>query len=160
MPFPVFANPLADVSGIAALALIGSSSALMVYRRRLLVGGTKLSTVRWLHLVLSAGAASALAVHVSLLVGFPPTTGVILGYVAFAVGLVVWLTGSAFVERMRDSLVFHGQLTIVLLALILAHASTTSIALAQFAPFTLASVVLVAVLNGAYQLSKLKETLK
>ncbi|MDG6901591.1 MAG: hypothetical protein JRM80_06485 [Nitrososphaerota archaeon] len=151
---------LADGSGVAALLLLGASSAFIAFRRRLLLGGTKLATVRWTHFALSLGAAAALALHVSLLVGFPLTNGVILGYGAFAAGTAVWLTGSAFVERVRDSLVFHGQLTIVLLALILAHAATTSAVLSPITPVVLASIAVVAVLNGGYHISKMRETLR
>ena len=140
--------------------LLGASSAFAVLRRRLLLRGTSLTRVRWAHLCLSIGAAAALAVHVSLFVGFPLTAGVFLGYAAFAAGLAVWLTGSAFVERVRDSIVFHGQLTIVLLALILAHAVTSSATLAPVAPMALGGVSLVAVANGAYHISKLREALR
>ena len=149
-----------DYSGLAALALIAASSLSMVYRKRVLTGGVSLRAVRWAHLSLSAGAAAALAVHISLMVGFAQSLGVLLGYAAFAAALLVWLTGSAFAERMRDSLVFHGQLTIVMIALVLAHASAASVALSGFAPFVLTSVAVVALLNGAYHLSKLREAMR
>lgn len=156
--FPILT--LADLAGLAALFLICASSFAILFRRWMIAKTRNLTLVRWTHLSLSAAAAASLTVHVVLSLGFPLTAGVLLGYAAFGTSVLVWLTGGAFVERVRGTLTLHGQFTIIMISLVLVHAAATSVALAPFSPVVFGCVALLGLVNGVYHLTKLGECLR
>jgi multisubunit Na+/H+ antiporter MnhE subunit len=78
-----------------------------------------------------------------------------LGYIAVAVSIAVWLTGTAFLERLRDSLFFHGTLSSALAGLVMVHAATSNVNI----PFVLSEIILGATLlimlaNATFHLSR------
>ena len=115
-----------DVYGFAALLLIALTAALMLLRSRLLKFTRNVSLLRSAHLVLSALAGLFLALHISTLFLPPISTGILIGYVAVIASAAAWLTGTAFLEKVKDSLFFHGVLSAVLIPLALLHAATAS----------------------------------
>jgi hypothetical protein len=114
-----------DLYGFAALFLIALAAALMLLRSRLLKLTNNLALVRASHLLISALAGLFLALHISTQFLPPASTGIILGYGAVIISLAAWLTGTAFLEKVKDSLFFHGVLSSVLIPLALIHAATS-----------------------------------
>jgi hypothetical protein len=147
----------ANVFGFLAVALIAASALFMLLRGRILKITRNLQLIRVTHIVISTLAGLFLLLHVIYFISYPITNGIILGYASFVIALVVWLTGSAFLEKMRGSLFFHGTLSIVLLSLALMHAATTGINLPPlFSELVLGSTVVVVLTNVVYQSSKIK----
>lgn len=102
MPTPL----LGDVFGFVALILIALTAIFMVIRGKLLKLTKKISLIRNIHVAIAAGAGLFLVLHVLYYISWPVTTGIIIGYAAFATSIAVWMSGSAFLERMKDSLFF------------------------------------------------------
>lgn len=144
-----------DVYGFAALIVIALASFFMLMRPALLKLTRNIMAIRVVHISLSTLAGVLLIVHVAYLFSPPVTTGIDLGYASIGIALMVWISGTAFLERLRDSLFFHGTLASLLVALALAHAATASTAL----PFDLSQAMLggtaaILLANAAYQLQK------
>ncbi len=116
-----------DLYGFAALFLIALAAALMLLRSRLLKMTKNIALVRWTHVIVSTLAGLFLALHISSLFLPPASTGVILGYAAVLASVAAWLTGAAFLEKVKDSLFFHGVLSSILIPLALMHAATASV---------------------------------
>lgn len=115
-----------DLYGFAALFLIALAASLMLLRSKILKVTRNIVLLRGLHLVLSTLAGLFLALHISTLFVPPISIGIILGYVAVAASVIAWLTGTAFLQKMKDSLFFHGVLSSILIPLSLMHAATAS----------------------------------
>jgi len=109
----------------------------MVARKTILRTFRNLEAIRKVHIAISSFAGIFLLLHVAYFATYPLDSGVLLGYAAAASILVVWLTGTAFLERFRDSLFFHGTLTTAAVALIVLHSSVSGINL----PFAFDEVV-------------------
>ena len=153
--FPTLAE--ANIFGFLAVALIATSALFMLLRGRILKITRNLQLIRVTHIAISTFAGVFLLLHVAYFISYPITNGVILGYASFATALVVWLTGSAFLEKMRGSLFFHSTLSIVLLSLALMHAATTGINLPLlFSELVLGTTVVVVLTNVVYQSGKFK----
>ncbi len=115
-----------DLYGFAALFLIALAAALMLLRSKLLTLTRNIALVRGIHVVVSTLAGLFLALHISTLFLPPFSTGIILGYAALLASTVVWVTGAAFLEKVKDSLFFHGVLSSILIPLAMMHAATAS----------------------------------
>lgn len=113
-----------DLYGFAALFLIALAAGLMLLRPRLLKI-TSMAVVRTTHLLVSTLAGLLLALHISSQFLPPVSTGIVLGYGAVIISVAAWLTGTAFLEKTRDSLFFHGVLSSVLIPLSMIHAATS-----------------------------------
>ena len=127
----------------------------MLIRSYLLKRTRNLTAVRVSHIVAATLAGIFIVAHVSLLFSLPSTLGIILGYGAVGVAMLVWLSGTAFLEKLRDSLFFHGTLASLLVALALIHAA---IATANI-PFDFSQLMLMAssgvlLANAVYHLRK------
>ncbi len=116
-----------DLYGFAALFLIALAAALMLLRSKILKLTRNIALVRASHLVISALAGLFLALHISSQFLPPTSTGIILGYGAVIISVVAWLSGTAFLEKVRDSLFFHGVLSSVLIPLSMMHAATAGV---------------------------------
>jgi len=126
-----------DLYGFAALFLIALAAVLMLLRSRLLKL-TSITVVRTTHLVVSTLAGLFLVLHISAQFLPPSSTGILLGYGAVIISVAAWLTGTAFLEKVKGSLFFHGVLSSVLIPLSIVHAATSG---ANF-PFYLSQLVL------------------
>jgi hypothetical protein len=141
-----------DAAGFLALIMVGASSTFMLVRSRVLKVTRNLAAVRAAHVTISVLAGVFMIVHVSLLFLPPTTTAVDLGYLSVGVAAVVWLTGTAFLERLRDSLFFHSTLATVLVGLIMVHAATSSLEMPSLlSQGMLATTVMIMLANAAYQ---------
>ena len=85
-----------------------------------------LFSIRVIHIAISSLAGLFLILHIYYLFSPPISNGIILGYASLIVSMIVWITGTAFLEKLRDSLFFHGTLATILIALSLIHAATLS----------------------------------
>jgi len=121
----LFQFSIGDLSGFIALGLILIAAILMALRKSFVRSAGGLVFYRKLHVAISASAGLFLAAHIAYFFSFPYNDGIILGYASTATAVVVWLTGTAFLERWRDTLFFHGTLTVAALALIAIHASVS-----------------------------------
>lgn len=130
---------LGDVFGLVALALMGATAVLMLLRRRILRRFKNLELVRKAHVAVATLAGLFLVLHVAYFISYPLTLEILLGYASATVALVVWLTGTAFLERFRDSLYFHGTLSLSGISLMVIHSAAAGINV----PFAIAEAVLV-----------------
>ena len=130
---------LGDVFGLLALALISATAVLMLLRRRILKRFKNLELMRRVHIAVAGpgravpGAARRVLHHLAPQRRDPPR--LCLG----ALALVVWVTGTAFLERFRDSLYFHGTLSLSAISLMVIHSAAAGLNV----PFAFAEVVLV-----------------
>jgi hypothetical protein len=97
------------------------------------------------------GGGLLLALHFAYFISWPLTSGIALGYVSALIAAVVWLTGAAFLERFRDSLFFHGSLTMGAISLIVIHAASAGI---NFPIVIAYSLILVTTLVVAWNASR------
>ena len=132
---------LGDLFGIVALALVLFTASFMLVRKRLLRLTKNLNLLRKVHIYSSTAAGLFIVLHVAYFLGYPITYAVLLGYVSAAVALFVWLTGTAFLERLRDSLFFHGAVSLSAIGLMVVHSAGAGVNL----PTTFAAGVLVVV---------------
>ena len=71
--------------------------------------------------------------------------------------IVVWMTGVAFLEKVRDSLLFHSSLSIVFISLALIHAASANYnMLPVISELLIVATLLVIISNVWYQLEKMK----
>ncbi len=144
-----------DATGFLALILIGVSSLFMLVRSKLLKVTKNLAAIRVTHIAISVLAGVFLLVHIALLFTPPVSVSIDIGYVAVVAAMVVWLSGTAFLERLRDSLFFHGVLSSVLIGLIMVHAATSNVNIPFiFSQVILGTTVLVMVANATYHLAR------
>ena len=118
--------------GLAALALMIFTGVLMLLRKVLIKRIRNLDLLRKVHVGASAGGGSLLVLHAAYFASYPTSTPILLGYVAAAVAVVVWLTGTAFLERFRDSLFFHGSLSLVAISAMTIHAFSAGVNIPVF----------------------------
>lgn len=146
---------IGDATGFFALIFIGLSSMFMLLRTKLLKFTKNIFAIRVTHVGISALAGVFLVIHVAYLFALPVSVSLDLGYLAVGVSVTVWMTGTAFLERLRDSLFFHGALSTALVGLIMVHAATSNVNI----PFVLSEIILVATLlvmlaNATFQLKR------
>ena len=147
-----------NMFGFLAVAFIAASALFMFLRGKILKLTRNLQLIRSIHIAISALAGVFLLLHVLYFISYPLNYGIILGYASFAIAIVVWLTGSAFLEKIRGSLFFHSSLSIVVVSLALMHAASTGINLPLiFSELVLGTTVVVVISNMAYQLGKIKK---
>lgn len=144
---------LGDETGFLALIAIGLSSIFMLVRSKVLKVTKNLAAIRVFHIAISVAAGVFLVFHVASLFAPPVSLSMDMGYVAVAVSVAVWLSGTAFLERLRDSLFFHGVLSSVLVGVIMVHAATSSVNIPFiFSEIMLGTTLLVMFANAAYHL--------
>ena len=155
MVFPV-TIPIADIFGFLGVILAGISSVFIVYRGRIMKLTRNLQAIRAVHVTISGLAGVFIVLHVINYLNMPFTTGIILGYGTFAIAIAVWLTGTAFLERVKDSFFLHSSFSIVFIAMALLHGASSS---TNIPPITsdaiLVGAVLILLINAVYQLSKI-----
>jgi hypothetical protein len=129
---------LGDIFGLLAIALISATAVLMLMRKRILKRFKNLELLRRVHIGVASLGGLFLVLHVAYFVSYPLSLEIFLGYLSATLALVVWLTGTAFLERFRDSLYFHGTLSLSAISLMVIHSAAAGL---NF-PFAFAEVVL------------------
>src|SRR6202166_2542596 len=149
---------LGDVFGLLALALISATAVLMLLRRRILKRFRNLDLMRRVHIGVAALGGLFLVLHVAYFISWPLNIEILLGYVSATLALVVWLTGTAFLERFRDSLYFHGTLSLSAISLMVIHSAAAGLNVPfAFAEVVLAGTTAVAVYKTTRYIGKLRE---
>ena len=129
----------------------------MILRSKILKIVRNLTAIRVTHIAISALAGVCIILHVSYYISLPVNIGIIFGYATFATALLVWLTGSAFLETVKDSLVFHSSFSIVLISLALIHAASSASNIpVLFSGVIILSTISILVMNVAYYAFKAK----
>jgi hypothetical protein len=155
MSATVAATFMGDLTGFLALLFIGLTALFMFVRARLLRRMKSLQAYRLIHMAIAALAGLFVVLHATTFLSYPLGLGVLLGYASGALALVVWFTGTAFLEKVRNSLFFHGPLSVALGALIVIHATSAGTALPFFwTELALGSAIAVVLANGLYHLRR------
>lgn len=129
---------LGDVFGLLALALISTTAVLMLLRRRILKRFKNLDLIRRFHIAVAGLGGLFLVLHVAYFITWPLSAEILFGYLSATLALVVWVTGTAFLERFRDSLYFHGTLSLSAISLMVIHSAAAGLNV----PFAFAEAVL------------------
>lgn len=148
---------LGDVFGLLALALISATAILMLLRRRILKRFKNLELLRRVHLAVAGLGGLFLILHVAYFISWPLSLEILLGYISATLALVVWLTGTAFLERFRDSLYFHGTLSLSAISLMVIHSAATGLNVPlAFAEVVLGGTTAVAVFKTTQYIGKMR----
>ena len=148
---------LGDLTGFAALGLVGASAAIMAYRAKFMkvVGGV--DPLRDVHVAVSMLAAVFLSAHIILLFSISTSVSLYLGFVAFALGLLLWASGVGFLERNKDSFYLHGPLSVAVIALVVVHAAVSGATIPTLvSAFSLVVTGLVALASASYYIRKMR----
>ncbi len=132
---------LGDVFGYIALAFVIFTASFMLVRRRLLQYTKNLNLLRRVHMYAATAAGLFIVLHVAYFYVYPITDAILLGYASAAMAVFVWVTGTAFLERLRDSLFYHGTMSLSTIGLMVVHSAGAGMNI----PVWLAAVTLVAV---------------
>lgn len=147
---------LGDVFGYIGLAFLLLTATLMLGRKRLLRYTRNLTLIRKLHIYFASGAGLFIILHMAFFLSYPVTYAVLLGYLSAAVAGIVWITGTAFLERLRDSLFYHGAMSFTTIALIVVHSTGAGVNIPiGAAGVTLAIVTFLVMMKAWHHLSKL-----
>jgi hypothetical protein len=139
-----------DIFGFLALFFIATTALFMLARKRILRYSRNLELLRRIHVYLATLGGLFLILHVAYFITYPITSAITLGYVATGAAAIVWLTGMAFLERFRDTLIYHGSLSFAALSLIVIHAMSAGINLPVVLVYTvLALTSSAAILKGS-----------
>jgi hypothetical protein len=131
---------LGDAFGFLALLLIGFTA---VFRR--------------MHIIIAALGGLFLVSHAAYFIEYTLNLTIVLGYVSTTIALAVWLTGTAFLERFRDSLYFHSTLSLSAVSLMIIHSAAAGANLPLLlAALLLASTVIVGTVKSAQYIRKMK----
>ncbi|MDA4123446.1 MAG: hypothetical protein OK456_09735 [Thaumarchaeota archaeon] len=132
---------LGDIFGYLALLLVIFTASFMLVRRRLLKYTKNLNLLRKVHIYAATAAGFFIVLHVAYFFSYPITDAILLGYLSAAMAVFVWVTGTAFLERLRDSLFFHGTMSLSTVGLMVVHSAGAGVNI----PVWLAAVTLVVV---------------
>jgi len=123
-PRPYFlfgVGSLADLFGFLALALIAATGVLMLFKGRLAAWMGSPERLWRLHVLVAGAGGVFLGLHVVLFLAFPLSLPVLLGYAATGAALFVWITGGIYFQGVRNSMFFHGLLSIGAIFLMVVH---------------------------------------
>ncbi len=144
-----------DVFGFIALALVIFTASFMLVRRRLLKFTKNLNLLRKVHIYAATAAGFFIVLHVAYFFSYPITDAVLLGYGSAAMAVFVWVTGTAFLERLRDSLFFHGTMSLSTIGLMVVHSAGAGVNVpVVLAAATLLVVASISVVKAWEHLSK------
>ena len=147
---------LGDFFGYLALAFITLTAAFMLARRNLLRYTRNLNLLRKVHIYAATLAGLFIVLHVAYFFSYPITDAVLLGYGSAALAVFVWITGTAFLEKFRDSLFYHGTMSLSTIGLMTAHAAGAGVNIPVGAALAvLASVATITFVKTQAHLSKL-----
>ena len=112
---------LADLFGFLALALIAATGVLMLFKGRLTAWMGSPERLWRLHIVIAGAGGLFLGLHVVLFLALPLSLPVLLGYAATGAALFVWITGGIYFQGVRNSMFYHGLLSIGAIFLMVVH---------------------------------------
>jgi hypothetical protein len=112
---------LADLFGFLALALISATGVLMLFKKRLTAWMGSPERLWRLHVLIAGAGGFFLGLHVVLFLAFPLSLPVLFGYAATGAALFVWITGGIYFQGARNSMFYHGLLSIGAIFLMVVH---------------------------------------
>lgn len=111
-----------DLSGFLALIFISATAVLMVGKRKLSKSTGRNVFFKRIHIIFASLGGGFLLIHADYFISAPlENWGILLGYIAAAAALFVWFSGFAFLERLSDSLLYHGSISLAAISLIVIH---------------------------------------
>ena len=140
-----------DIFGYLALTFIILTAVLMLCRKTLLRYTRNLDALRKIHILGSLLAGLFIVLHVAYFVTYPMTSAVMLGYVSVAIAGVVWISGTAFLERFKDTLFYHGVLSLAGISMMVIHAASAGVNIPIMISFVVLALSSSIVLGKAYQ---------
>lgn len=120
-PPPFGVVGLADLFGFLALGLVAGTGVLMLFKARLAAWMGTPERLWRLHILVAGAGGGFLGLHVALLLDFPMTLPVFLGYAGTGTALLVWTTGATYFQAVRGSTFYHGLLSMGAFLLIVLH---------------------------------------
>ncbi len=120
-PYLFGIGSLADLFGFVALALIAATGVIMLFKGRLTAWMGSPERLWRLHIVIAGAGGLFLGLHVVLFLAFPLSLPVLLGYAATGAALFVWITGGIYFQGVRNSMFYHGLLSIGAIFLMVVH---------------------------------------
>jgi hypothetical protein len=120
-PYLFRIGSLADLFGFLALALIAATGVLMLFKKSLTAWMGSPERLWRLHVVIAGAGGLFLGLHVVLFLAFPLSLPVLLGYAATGAALFVWITGAVYFQGVRNSMLYHGLLSIGGIFLMVVH---------------------------------------
>ncbi len=112
---------LADLFGFLALGLVAATGAMMLFKAPLAVWLGSSERLWRLHVVIAGAGGFFLGLHVVIFLAFPLSLPVLLGYGATGAALFVWVTGGVYFQGVRNSMFYHGLLSIGAIFLMVVH---------------------------------------
>lgn len=112
---------LADLFGFLALAFIAATGILMLFKKPLTLWMGSPEGLWRLHIAIAGAGGLFLGLHAVLFLAFPLSLPVLLGYAATGAALFVWITGAVYFQGVRDSMFYHGLLSIGGIFLMVVH---------------------------------------
>jgi hypothetical protein len=120
-PYLFGIGSLADLFGFLALALIAATGVIMLFKGSLTAWMGSPERLWRLHIVIAGAGGLFLGLHVVLFLAFPLSLPVLLGYAATGAALFVWITGGIYFQGVRNSMFYHGLLSIGAIFLMVVH---------------------------------------
>jgi len=120
-PYFFRVGSLADLFGFLALALIVATGVLMLFKKPLTICMGSPERLWRLHILVAGAGGLFLGLHVVLFLAFPLSLPVLLGYAATGAALFVWITGAVYFQGVRNSMFYHGLLSIGGIFLMVVH---------------------------------------
>lgn len=139
----------ANISGYLALILIAATGVLMLFRRPLLRYLKDPELLRNIHVTVAGLGGAFLVVHVVFFLLFPLSLPVLFGYFATYAALAIWITGALLLEGLRNSIFYHGLLSLVGISLMVVHVFSAGRGL----PEVVSGVVLVLIASSVLAVS-------
>jgi hypothetical protein len=153
--FIIGLGSLADLSGFLALALIAATGVMMLFKKPLSSRMGSSERLWRLHIVIAGGGGLFLGVHVVLFLVLPLSLPILLGYAASGAALFVWISGGTYFQGIRNSMFYHGLLSIGAIFLIVVHTfgAGRNIPM-ELSGITLALIAVVVLAGVTWQLAK------
>lgn len=143
---------VADVSGFLALIFISATAILMFARNRIIGHNSNRGLVNKIHIGMAVLGGAFLLLHADYFLQAPLTNlGVLSGYLATGVALVVWFTGFSFLERIKYSLLYHGSLSLFAIAMMVIHSVDLGFSIPLYVSELLLTLTAILVITRAFQ---------
>ena len=108
--------------------------------------------VNKIHIGIAVLGGAFLLLHADYFLHAPVANlGVLSGYLATAVALVVWFSGFSFLEKMRYSPLYHGSLSLFAIALMVIHSVDLGSSIPLFVSELLLALMAILLITRASQ---------
>jgi len=112
---------LPDLFGFLALFFVAATGVMMLFKKPLTLWMGNPERLWRLHIAIAGAGGFFLGLHVVLFLAFPLSLPVLLGYAATGAALFVWVTGAVYFQGVRNSMFYHGLLSLGGIFLMVVH---------------------------------------